>query len=299
LAQITVNASGNATRHALVQSSGVTALPTAVGPIESQVVWVDDVAARESQRSVEPPTLRVQVGTETVSLPLADVMKADTPVGSTGYTVRGVQFVPHWSLGDSGDDASVVTVAVTHGAVQFTRAVVSPDALMSQDIDAAGKRLTKRVDEAITIELLNPVAPTLKIVAGAWGADVGLIGDGKSEWRSAQVGETLDFTIRPLSVALNGLSRESHRVMRPSIIPIRERDTKAGMAHALMRLQVSRAGKTQSAWLEYSHYPHPNRYGYKPQRLTLDDGTVLEAVFTRESRPLPMKLSLAEFQLET
>jgi hypothetical protein len=71
------------------------------------------------------------------------------------------------------------------------------------------------------------------------------------------------------------------------------------MAHALMRLEVSRAGKTQSAWLEYSHYPHPNRYGYKPQRVTLDDGTVLEAVFTRESRPLPMKLSLAEFQLET
>ncbi|MFN7965966.1 MAG: hypothetical protein U0V87_09810 [Acidobacteriota bacterium] len=300
LAQLTLRASGSLTRHALVQSGGVTTLGTATGPLEAQLVWLDSAAARESQRKIEPASVRVRVGNDDRLIPLAELMKGEVSLGATGYSLRGLQFVPHWSVADSGESASVVTIAVTHGTQRYTRAVVSPDGGRSEDLDEAGKRLGKRVDEALDIELLDPVAPALKLVAGEWGVDIGLIGeDGKAEWKSARTGETVEFASRSLSIEVNGLSRESHRVTRPTIIPLRERDTKAGMAHALIRLELSRAGKTQSAWLEYSHYPHPNRYGYKPQRLTFDDGAVLEAVFTRQSRPLPMRLSLAEFQLET
>jgi hypothetical protein len=51
-------------------------------------------------------------------------------------------------------------------------------------------------------------------------------------------------------------------------------------------------------WLDYSHYAHPNRGGFHPAVVPLDDGRRLELLFSRASMELSTEVALEEFQLE-
>lgn len=118
------------------------------------------------------------------------------------------------------------------------------------------------------------------------------------------VSDPSDSSHPPLELELRVTGFLPHAALAPklppAVIPRAERDTKAGLARAVVRVEVRhRDGDWRSAWVPYSHFPHPNRYGYHPTKLKLADGSSCELLFTRAGRPLGMKLALADFQLET
>lgn len=268
--------------------------------------WIENQAELDSLVTPRKPRLLVRVADAQVEreIPLSELSQGEeVPIGETPYRIRFLRLFPRWTLASdphARQPASVALVQVTSGERKFTRAVVWPRADMSQDLDEQGTRHADLLDRNIHLELVDPVAPGLTFVAGPVGLHVVMVSlSGEVVHEPAEVGRPVSLLGGQVQVTVDRLYENARREIRPAIIPVAERDLKAGAAFSLIQLEMSQHGWTQRLWLPYSAYPYPTRFGYRPLPATLADGTEVELVYSRQSHRLPAAIALERFELET
>ncbi|MFN7965015.1 MAG: hypothetical protein U0V87_04915 [Acidobacteriota bacterium] len=307
LARLSVEMGGNISAHTLLaldQEQNRVSLGD--GVLDASFRWIDDPA--EFQRALNPgaPALIVRVPGQHVSqeISLADAMDKAVPIGSTGYSVQGLEIYPRWSLagGDrAGTPASMVLVRVTKAGATFMRGVVSPHFEVSQDIDETGQRMRGLIDSNIVIEAKNISDVGLVIVAGKVGLHSLLISrGGQVMHQSMELGKPASFFDNALRVTLDQVSPTSQRDDRPRLFPRRERDLKQLPFYSMVQLEIKEgASAAQTLWLPYSNFTYPTRTGYSPIIVTLPSGRELELIYSRRTEMLPSPVALEVFQLET
>ncbi|MDH3283904.1 MAG: hypothetical protein OEQ13_04125 [Acidobacteriota bacterium] len=273
--------------------------------LDASLRWIEDAAELEREIRPAPASLTVRVPGRGVtrSVPLTEAAGGPVPIRGTGYSVQVVDSYPHWSIAGPGggkSEASMVLVRVTRGETAFMRAVVTPQAELSQDLDEKGHRQGRLIDDRIEMELESYRPPGLTLVAGPLGLHALAIGrSGEVTHLPATLGRAVVFPGDGMEVLIEAVSETSRLVERPRLIPRAQRDAKAGTSQSLVRVEVSEPSGTHVTWVRYSHYAHPSRAGYFPKRVALADGRTLELVYSRETLPLPDPVALETFVLET
>ncbi|RMG44596.1 MAG: hypothetical protein D6718_09730 [Acidobacteria bacterium] len=265
--------------------------------------WIESQEELDRLIAPGPSTLVVSVPERHVTrrIRLADAQERAVAVPGTGYKLQVLEVQPHWTLaGEEGGVASMVLVRVTKGDRSFLRAVVTPQVELSQDIDESGHQAGRILDDSIRIEVENLSLPGLTLVAGPVGLHAIVVdGAGQVTHRPAKLGVPVVFPFDDLQVTIAAVSEKARKVLRPVVIPWRERDRKAGMAYAAVQVEIAGPQGAERYWVRYSHYAHPSRAGFFPQRVTLPDGRAIELLFSRRTLPLPAPVALEAFQLET
>lgn len=266
--------------------------------------WVSDAATLAHWLHPPTPTVALRVPAleaETV-VPLAEIMKSPVAIPGTGYEVQGLRVVPKWSLADEGGSApaSMVLVRVRGPKGSFARAVVVPQVERSRDLDEDGTAHPGLVDDDLEIVVHDLPTPGMKILAGPAGLHV-LMHNLAGEVRHsvATLGEPVPFFDGETQVTILEVEASSRRLTKPAVIPPEERDLKAGQQYSLVQVEVSHGETKTRAWLRYSHYAHPSRAGYFPQRMAIPGAAPVEVVYSRETRRLPAAVALEDFRLET
>lgn len=267
--------------------------------------WVESEV--ELARLLDPgePMLVVRIPSKgfTARLPLAAIRDREVAVAGTAYRVQLEQYFPRWSLagsGRAGQPASMALVRFSGPEGRLRRAVVHPDASLSQDLDEGGMRHAALIDEAVVMELENLSDAGLTFAAGPHGLHALLISqDGTVMHQPVELGQPFEFLDGHLKLTVDELCERARRVMRPAIVPVEERDAKAGAAYSLVKVVLERDGWSDERWVEFSAYRYPTRMGYQPQRVELPGGEYLELVYSEETWPLPAPVALESFQLET
>lgn len=280
-------------------------LDTSAFPVH--FAWVSGPEEIAQLSSDKNPRLAVRVPDRGVDLEatLAELQSAKQyQVPGTDYVLRFLQAMPWTMASDAhrGERAFVALLEVQSADTSFTRAVVYPHAEMTQDIDASGVRHGELLDEGIELTLIDPAVAGLTLAAGL--QEVGLHAiyrrdDGSVSTTRPAVGEPFMVTDQALPMTVEYVYPRAVQQTKPRIIPTEQRDTKAGAAYSMVRLDLSQKQWSESAWLTYSHYTHPGRQPYEPGRVRLPDGTQLELLYSRQKRPLPAPVALEEFQLKT
>lgn len=267
--------------------------------------WVEN--EEELGRLLNPgePALVIQVPAKgrTVRLPLAAIRDREVEVPGTGYRVQLEQYFPRWNLagsGREGEQASMALVRYTGPQGRLRRAVVHPDASLSQDLDEGGTRHAALLDQGIRMELENLSDAGLTLVAGPAGLHALLVSqDGTVMHQPVEIGTPFEFLEGHLRLTVDEMCESARRVMRPAVIPEEERDAKAGAAYSLVKVELERGDWRDERWVEFSAYRYPTRMGYSPQLVELPDGERLELVYSEETWPLPAPVALESFILET
>ena len=126
--------------------------------------------------------------------------------------------------------------------------------------------------------------------------------------RDVRVGQVLDlgdgFALVP-----ERLMERAFAVSMPRIVPPVQRDRDADRARLYSMIELTFAedgGEPRSAWLHYHKYAFPNEGHadialsvWRPSALRLAGGIELEAMYSRETRPLPGAVVLDDFVLST
>lgn len=93
---------------------------------------------------------------------------------------------------------------------------------------------------------------------------------------------------------------------KPFVVPPERRERDAREIFAMVRLDVTANGRTQSEWLNFHQYvwsevqfAYPGRFIYAPVMIEGPDGSAVEVMFSRDRRPLPAPVALKDFELVT
>jgi cytochrome c-type biogenesis protein CcsB len=276
--------------------------------------WLSDPA--ELARWLHPPTPTVVLRVPALSLErvvtLSELMAGPVELPGAGYTVEGLRVVPKWAVAGAGavgtaggraPDAaltSMVLVRVRGPQQTFVRAVVTPQLELSRDLDESGQSHPGLLDEELEVVVRDLPWPGMTLVAGPVGLHV-LMHNLAGEVRhgEARLGEPLPFFDGEAQVTFLEVAPSSRRIVKPALIPPAQRDLKAGQLYSLVQVEVSSRDAVRRGWLPYSHYAHPSRMGYHPQRLDLPGAPPLEVVYSRETVALPAPVVLEDFRLET
>lgn len=113
------------------------------------------------------------------------------------------------------------------------------------------------------------------------------------------INEQLSMTVREWSPT--GRVEE-----RPAIAPKNQRDADIERAFLLsmVKVEITRAGKTVSRWLPYHRYSFvddghadASMGRFMPETVRFEDGAEIELLFSRESMPLPQRVALHDFHI--
>lgn len=191
---------------------------------------------------------------------------------------------------------------------QFTRFVADITARTRDVTDAsAGAHGMVAPDPSILTEYTPALLAPVTLVAGP--ADLGLrvllnTGGALREQPlktgdKVEVNDTLTMTVRDWSPT--GRIEE-----RPAIVPTASRDKDIDRAFLLsmVKVEITRAGKTVSRWLPFHRYSYtddghsdPSLGRFNPETIRFEDGREVEVLFSRESMPLPQRVALEDFRI--
>lgn len=269
---------------------------------DARFVWIDDPALLERLRHPGSPRLTVRAGGVEHSWPLGDVIGREVKVPGTPYTLQGLQFFPDWAppgVPRSGP-SSMVLIRGKGPQGPFLRAVVTPDGSLTRDLDGNGQPLSAFADDGIVLEAGGVVQSGLLIVGGATGLRALLVSDGGAVIeRELEPGRPAAFLDGAMQLTVWEASPNARLVTKPRVVPREERDVKAGSFYSLVQVEIAEGdAPPERQWVSYSHYPHPSRVGFYPQRIRLPSGREVELLYSRETLQLPAPVALEEFQLE-
>lgn len=264
--------------------------------------WIEDPADLERLRQPSDPRLVVTAPglDEPRVVPLSEVQGRELALEGTQYTIALEQLFPNWQMASQSGTAQLALVRVTGPKGTFRRAVIAPDASLSQDISDSGHMDGSGfVDPDIRIELEGVRESGLVLVAGPVGLHALMLDDrGVVEEHSPSIGQQVGFFDDQLRLSIDKVSESAQQVRKPRIAPHQERQRRVGDAYSMVQVEIRQGSKAENVWLEYSHYAHPNRSGFRPENITLEDGRRLQVLFSRQSMTLPTEVALEEFQLE-
>lgn len=95
-------------------------------------------------------------------------------------------------------------------------------------------------------------------------------------------------------------------IERPWIVPEPMRDPDIGVEMAMAQVRVELDGVEQTRWLRFNRwalesgaYRYGGKFAFEPETIELADGRRVELLFSRERAPLPRRVALEDFELET
>jgi len=153
----------------------------------------------------------------------------------------------------------------------------------------------------------QPLRP-ITVVArsdGSLGVALNVIpGAPRGEWYAVEVGEPVALG-RGNTLTVTSLSKRGEVQVRPYVVPPEERMRNMQHKQSMVRLRFSKGGRTHDTWVPFHEYPIQRpaeslrRYRYQPARVTVDDGTTYEFLFSRQRFALPHPVVLEDFELQT
>lgn len=283
--------------------------------------WVDsqaDVApllrAQERRLRVSAPALGVEIDE-----PIADpAALPDEPafveVEGTGFAYRVREVVDGLPMND-GAFVSIAVVDFRVGDEEFTRWVadepsVTRDFIRPLDDDPMGEGHALRAPDERIDARYAPGRPTprLRIVAGPPPVGLlALIGEADGDAtpvpvrinERTSIGDGLSFTVSTYSPT-------ARQQTKPRIVPPAQRDGNARTNYAMVKIEVTHGGRTESQWAIYNHYAFPDssfvyggRFRFAPVVFRLADGREVEMLFSRKRKRLPEPMVLEDFHLVT
>ncbi len=120
-----------------------------------------------------------------------------------------------------------------------------------------------------------------------------------------EVGEPIALT-EQVTFELASLFQNSYRETRPAIIPpaARNRDADLGRYNQWIQVEVNDGNRVERHWLPFHRYSWrdireaiPGMGGYRPTRIRLSDGRVLELMFSRERLKMRDPVILDHFDM--
>lgn len=254
-------------------------------------------------------------GDLTVSAP-ADALAPRDPaqepewiaVEGSDFAYRVREIVDELPVAD-GRVVSIAVVDVRGPLGEITRWAADPPQLTRDFVDE-GDGQHALEDPAPWVEMsFTParLAPRVTVVAGPTDGPARIVlGDeagGPPRVIEAAVGQVVPVDDR-IGLTLVSYSPTARLEMRPLIVPVSQRDKDAGSNYSMIRVEITRSGRTTAAWLPFHmytfddvNYAYGGRFRYAPTRIRLPDGADLELIFGRTRDPLPAPVALEDFRL--
>jgi hypothetical protein len=288
--------------------------------------WVEDEAALERLRDrSRGGVLRLLVGDVRERIVLnnrAPATDADPfePLGDTGWGYRVRQVVNRLSIPglNDGTPVSVVEVELESPEGEVIRRWVFDDDRLTRDLPSGVDLPTATagpgalgVDDRI-VTTFTPPAEDVVIAAGPTGIGVRLMR------RPTPGGQPVEQAVSPgevvgiadgVGLSVRQVLTNPRRVTKPNVVPLnrRQQDLDRALLVSLARVELRMDGEVVGErWASYHPYSfedtslYAGRLGrYEPAVFELADGRVIEAIFTREKRPLPHDIALEEFELRS
>lgn len=191
---------------------------------------------------------------------------------------------------------------------QFTRFVADITARTRDVTDASdGAHGMVPPDPSILTEytpaLLAPV--TLAAGPGDLGLRVLLNTGGPLREQAVKPGDEVVVNDQ-LTMTVRDWSPTGRIEERPAIVPTasRDKDIDRSFLLSMVKIEITRAGKTVSRWLPFHRYSYvddghsdASLGRFTPETVRFDDGREVELLFSRESMPLPQRVALQDFRI--
>ncbi|MEM1422651.1 MAG: cytochrome c biogenesis protein CcsA [Planctomycetota bacterium] len=239
-------------------------------------------------------------------------------IEGTEFSYRVSSLLPRFPIGERKVSLAVVDFRTPEG--EFTRWVANDPALtrdMSPNAGglppaAGGVPLDERfvtTFDAANLSMITLVAGPTDVLPTPRILVLDPSGDGSFISKDIRPGDdpTLILPGQQISARLSELIVRSERVTLPRIVPEsqRDRDITRGRFASLAQIELTVGERTYKQWAPFHHYvfDDPAYYGssmgrFSPAEFRLNDGRVIQAVFGRETRPLPNPVILSDFHLD-
>jgi hypothetical protein len=231
---------------------------------------------------------------------------AMTPIEGTPFSWRVQRFDD--GLFIAGQTISMARVEISDGETTWLRWVFDDptrNADMGLDGDAShdgagtlDARITTTyvpatIGNANLMLLAGPKTDQLRLRIALPGKDSRIV--------PVVVGDPIDLTAG-ITLTVDGWEPSVRLETKPAIIPMYQRDRAAANQYSMVRVVVP-GQEEQSVWLPLHHYPFESAndtilgFRYAPTTVELEDGRLLEMMFSRRSHPLTATISLDGFEI--
>jgi len=279
-------------------------------PNQLDIMWVDDEADLEDgavpRLGFDIPSAGVQI-----VVPIAEVSEVDselamTPIEGTSFSWRVQRFDNDLLI--AGQTISMARVEISDGEKTWLRWVFD-DPSRNADMAIDGAELHTGAgtpDTRIATTYYPPTIGSANLMLLAGPAEdqlrLRIALPGKiARTVDVEVGEPVELT-QGITLTVDEWAGRVRLETRPAIVPRHQRDLAMANQYSMVRVVVP-AANDRSAWLPLHHYPFKSvadailGFRYSPSTVQLDDGRMLELMFSRRSHDLPGALSLDGFNI--
>lgn len=271
--------------------------------------WVESI--KEVERLAESPTDKIIFTVPGTNIELAVPFTAPNaefvsiPGTNFAYKIKNVIHdltVPNGPRAGQQMSVALVDIRTPNGIL--SRFVASEhDA--TRDIVAQGEM----GDPSPVIDARLIPGNTSRIMLIAGPNNVGnwlLINNGSViDKRKIVVNEPTPVT-QNINLTINYLYSHALDAGKPMIVPVNQREKGAKEFFSKVRLEISKGDWSKSVWLPFSKYALPNdqyaiprRIIFHPIDVSLDDGSTVQLLYSRQRHPLPTPIALETFDLAT
>ena len=276
--------------------------------------WISDEVAFDTflakpTLTVEIPELGISVEQPLDNASLAGMGEDLVEIDGTGYSFRIRGLENNLSIGDQVLSVAIVDLNTPQGQFQrwvFDQPGLTRDVIDGAPIAEAGHTGTLVADESVIVSYSpGSEGAVLVVVAGPEENRLRLISPeagGTKNVSEMTVGEPIGLPGGLQLLATRYTSRASIET-KPMVVPVEERvrDAKEFFSRIRVRADGMEGGAN---WLRFHMYPFDNerevlrRHMYRPTVIQLDDGRMLEVLFSRRRMPLPAEIALEKFEVD-
>ena len=247
------------------------------------------------------PTLTATIDETTYSLEVTNNPEF-AQISETEYAYRVTSVQNNLKIGNV--NVSLAIIELQHNSKEWIRWVFENEALNRDVVEEVPHEDTNLIDENIKMTY-SPGSAPITIAAGL-GDDLYLLTatDDIEKSERIKLGQTIQLTT-DVTLTLDRIEPFTTVETKPAIIPKFQRDPSASNTLSMLKIEIPGTEETAAAWLPYHHYPFESmsesvyRFRYRPTILQLEDGTVLEIMYSRSSAQLPSPVSLINFEVDS
>ena len=265
--------------------------------------WLDSDEALEKFKSSIKPTLTATV--DGISIPLNLTNDPEfQQVGTTDFYFRLQAMQNNLTIG--GTTVSLAQIELKKREKTWVRWVFDNAVLNRDVVEGQQHEGATFVDDSITMEYTPGAAP-LTVVGGIRENEyilLAAIDEGEPTETTLQIGTTVPLTA-DVTLTLDKAEAFARTTTKPTLIPFSQRDPSASNMYSMVQVRVPDGESDRSVWLPYHHYPFESvqetvsRFQFKPTTIQLQDGKVIELLFSRRTAPLHAPLVLETFEIDS
>ncbi|MCZ6836084.1 MAG: hypothetical protein O7G85_09955, partial [Planctomycetota bacterium] len=280
-------------------------------------VWADTESAKAALQEQREPVLKIRIPRSNVELdtlirettssnPMLDFI----PIEGTDYAYR-VTAIQDGLAVRPGRSDNVMIVEIRNPERTFTRWVFDDSSLTRDLSDAAimpDHKDSALIDPGIEMEYVpGKQSPPMTIIAGPGDQDLGVLlalEPGQTRYESITNGGSIDL-VDDIKLKVVAYSARSTLKSQPTIVPVIQRDRNIGPNASMIRLQIPDGQGTQAEWLQFHQYAFDSedeilrRFLFKPRVIELSKGRQVEILFSRQRMPLPTRIALDDFVVDS